>query len=1212
MFESGVMQARRNRGPAEGKSGKGMAEETEQTQVMERGLEEEIAPETEYPVATKPSPEQWLPTKEEAETPSLEPQIMPPLTSKLPTPSKSKITEVKREAPPTIQKVIPETPVEAVSPTAPVETMEAGTEAAAMREDKAPAVVAEGGVPTETTPAEAPTEVPAEAPPEKVITEAGAEAEAEGKRVEAEAPAEAVPEGTGEKSPSSPGEDPAFQAVVKRAKGVAARLGHNTPAQARAAEAQAAAPGPPNELTSGAAANQVNEMDAEQPKPFDRTAFKAALMEKIASITPKTLEEADKFKNSGKVASIKGEVSDKVSAGKEKAQGGIAEKTEQTPDTSGIQPKPVTPLAPVDVGPPAPDVGSSRAAPKAKTESEVSLQENSLKLDQQMADADVTEEQLEKSNEPEFQTALETKESAQSDAVEAPTAYRLDEQGVLSQAQSQAVTSTNTDLNVMHNVRGEQLNGVMGHQEETKTEDTQERAEVANHIDGIYKSTKERVEARLALLDEDVNKAFDSGAADAKQAFEDYVEQRMDAYKDRRYSGVIGKGRWLKDKAFGMPSEVNVFYLEGRDLYIAKMDAVLDSIATIVEIGLTEAKDEIAKGRQEIQNYIDNELPLSLKDVGQQAAQDIQGEFDKLEQRVDDKQGQLVDSLAQKYADNLQQIDSRIEEMKAANRGFVDAAFDAIAGVIKTIIKLKNMLLNVLSQAANAIGLIIKDPIGFLGNLVSGVMQGLEGFMSKLGEYLKKGLMEWLFGALAKAGIQIPESFDLKGILSLVLQVLGLTYANIRARAVAIVGEPIVQALEQTAGIFKTLITEGPAGLWNWIKDKVGDLKTMVIEGIKSFVMEKVIVAGITWIISMLNPASAFIKACKAIYDIVMFFVTRGSQIMALVNAVINSIGAIASGSISVMASAVENALARAIPVVIAFLASLLGVGGISEKIRSIIQKIQAPINNAIDWVIHKAVKLVKAAGKLLGIGKKKEQAPETDDPEHDAKVVAGLASIDQEEQKHLEENKMSEEDAEKVAATVKAKHPVFKSITVVDGGDTWDYDYIASPVKKKKGVKQKIGKMDLDTLKFKCYKKYKFEAYKDQVDDQEKGLRKLDVEKWEKNREDYKNFGRSGEGAAKQAALRKKKREDLKKQGKTPKEIDDVMEQIAALHNPDQVAGGEPLVEELGDKRINSSIGSQWRWRVKEIKPRIDKKEIPQKQKGKVKMNVKLKTIQM
>ena len=128
------------------------------------------------------------------------------------------------------------------------------------------------------------------------------------------------------------------------------------------------------------------------------------------------------------------------------------------------------------------------------------------------------------------------------------------------------------------------------------------------------------------------------------------------------------------------------------------------------------------------------------------------------------------------------------------------------------------------------------------------------------------------------------------------LQVLGLTYANFRARAVAIVGEPVVAALEKAAEVFKVIVTEGIPGLWRFIKEKVADLKSMVLDAIFDFIKEKVIIAGVTWVIGLLNPASAFFKACKAIYDIVMFFINRGSQILALVNAVIDSMAAIAKG----------------------------------------------------------------------------------------------------------------------------------------------------------------------------------------------------------------------------------------------------------------------------------------------------------------------------
>ena len=100
-------------------------------------------------------------------------------------------------------------------------------------------------------------------------------------------------------------------------------------------------------------------------------------------------------------------------------------------------------------------------------------------------------------------------------------------------------------------------------------------------------------------------------------------------------------------------------------------------------------------------------------------------------------------------------------------------------------------------------------------------MQGLNNFMSKIGVYLQKGLMDWLFGALAGAGLQLPDKFDLQGIISIVLQILGLTYANFRARAVAIVGEPVVAAIEKTAEVFKVIITEGVPGLWRFIKEQL-------------------------------------------------------------------------------------------------------------------------------------------------------------------------------------------------------------------------------------------------------------------------------------------------------------------------------------------------------------------------------------------------------
>jgi hypothetical protein len=814
----------------------------------------------------------------------------------------------------------------------------------------------------------------------------------------------------GEKAPASPEEDPAFQAVVGEVRGAGEQQKSHEPAEQKAAEAQVAAEMPGAETEAHAQNQQVGEMAQTETPGFDAAAFKAQLMQRIAALAPQSPSEADQLKESNKLGGLKDEMKGKAGQEADKTQAPLEEKAAAAPDTGSVEPKPVTPLEGPDPGEPAtiPSAASATPKPKGTAEVEKPLRQETKEVDQEMADADITDEQLAKSNEPEFQTALESKKEAKTHAQEGPQAYRGEEQQQIEQAQGEATAVSQAGVQGMHGERGQLLNQVSGQQQETKSEDEKARAKVGADIQQIYQKTKTNVEKILGDVDAEVEKVFDAGATAAKQAFENYVDAKMDAYKQRRYGGWLGWARWAKDKIAGMPSEVNAFYQEGRQLYLNKMDAVIDNVVAIIGRAVSEAKAEIARGKQEIQDYV-AQLPQNLQEVGQQAAQDINSKFDELEQSVDNKQNELIDSLAQKYNENLQAIDARIDELKAANRGLVDKALDAVAGVIKTILKLKEMLLSVLAQAADAIGKIIKDPIGFLGNLISGVKQGFQNFVNNIGTHIKKGLISWLFGALAGAGIQLPQSFDLKGILTLVMQILGLTWDNLRARAVKMFGEKVVGALEKAFDIFVIIKEQGLGGLWQFIKDKLTNLKDMVMDGIKDMVITQVIKAGVQWLMGILGgPAGAFIKAAKAIYDIVMWFVSNGSRVISLVQSILGSVSAIASGAIGQAASYIEQSLAGAIPIVIGFLASLLGLGDFSGKIRGIIQKVQEPINKAIDWVLSKAKALAKKIGSFFGIGKQEEKEGNSQ-----AKAKA--------RQKLAERTKQPFKDQQELATTVKS-----------------------------------------------------------------------------------------------------------------------------------------------------------------------------------------------
>lgn len=305
--------------------------------------------------------------------------------------------------------------------------------------------------------------------------------------------------------------------------------------------------------------------------------------------------------------------------------------------------------------------------------------------------------------------------------------------------------------------------------------------------------------------------------------------------------------------------------------------------------------------------------------------------------------------------------------------------------------------------------------------------------------------MSWLFGALGEAGIDLPESFDLKGILTLVMQVLGLTWENLRARAVKVFGEQVVGYLEKAFEIFTIIKDQGIGGLWEFVKDKVVDLKDTIFDAIKDMVITQVIKAGIQWLLGILGgPAGAFIKAAKAIYDIVMWFVSNGQKLASLVQAIMQSITAIAGGAIGQAAQFIENALAKAIPTVISFLASLLGLGGLGEKIKGIIKKVQGPVNRVIDWVLGKAKMVAAKVGGKFGLGDKKEPEADEANKEYDAKdKQAALAAIKKEETKSAKNGTLSKEDAQKAAQKSKKQHPVLERIQIVDGGDSWDYDYV-------------------------------------------------------------------------------------------------------------------------------------------------------------------------
>jgi hypothetical protein len=765
-----------------------------------------------------------------------------------------------------------------------------------------------------------------------------------------------------------PQDDPAFTRVTGNVRHFARGRRAHPPAASKAREAQDAALAPADDLAGQAKAVKVDTMDAQQAGSFDKKAFIAAVKTAIEAKSPKTLKEADDYTASGKAGEVKDEVKGLVTQGAQGEAKDIEGATEAPPDQSKAVPKPVTPMAPEQPGEAAP-IAAAGAVPKAAPAEQLNLAAGPHQVGQEMAGAEVTEPQLAQSNEPEFQQALADKQAAAAHAETAPAQFRQQEQQVIAQGKIEAATQTTGAVAGMQSAKGTALAALVADKGKTKTKDEAKRAEVTAKIQQIFAATEADVKKTLDGIDPKVEAAFGQGEAAARSAFESFVAAKMSAYKKDRYSGWLGGLRWAKDKLLGMPDKVNEFYQAGRELYLEQMDGVISRVADIVGGDLAAAKQRIAAGRADIAAYVKS-LPADLRKVGSDASQEIGEKFEQLENDVNAKQDAVVDSLATMYVEARKGLDDRIEELQAENKGLVDKAISAIKAVVGTIRELISMLTNLLSRAAGVVGEIIKNPIGFLGNLIAGIKGGILKFKDNILDHLRKGLMSWLFGALAEGGIELPDTFDVKGVIKLLASIFGLTWANIRNRIVRQIGEKAMAAAEKGVEIFQTIASQGIAGLWHMLVDKLGDIKEMILEQAKDFVITKIITAGITWLIGLLNPAAAFIKACKLIYDVVMFFVNNASRILKFVNTVLDSVADIVRGNISGVVDKIDDVLGQMVPIIIGFLASVIGLGGIGDKIREIIHTLQKPVSKALDFIIKTGLKL---AGPIIrglkGIG---------------------------------------------------------------------------------------------------------------------------------------------------------------------------------------------------------------------------------------------------
>ena len=763
---------------------------------------------------------------------------------------------------------------------------------------------------------------------------------------------------------AKPRADPRFVAATDAAKVGAARLKQHPPVAQKAREASKSTRPPPNERLAGAKAkvvDAVKEAPAPKPKP---DSFKALLRAEIDKAMPKTLGDTEKFMEGGAKSQMTGALSGGVAGQKEAAAGPSSQAVKKLPDAASVPEQPSTAL-PAEPQPVAPTVPGAQAMPLPASPEEVSLQATKKDTDDALKDEKIKPESLPKANDARFSGVAAAKSQVAAQADRAPAGFRAKEAGLLSAAGKQAGGIASRGALLMSGRRGQGNARVLTRQQQQAAKEEAERLKVAANVEAIYSRSKARVEGKLAGLDTEVSALFDPGVEAALSAMKTFVDDKLFAYKLDRYLSIplVGAARWIRDQFRGLPEEVNVFYTQGRAVFQQGMDALIDRIANLVEKRLAEAKAEVAAGQSEIKAYVAG-LPANLQAAGQAAEKSMTERFTELSQGIEDKKSELAAGLAQKYKEAFDKADEALKAIQDENKGLVAGFVGKLVEIVKALLEFKEKLLSLLKKGMEAIQLILDDPIGFLGNLLAAVKGGFQAFVNNIWEHLKAGFMKWLFGAMAGMGIALPSDLSLLSVFKLVLDVLGITYDKMRAKAVKLIGERAVAVIEKVVEYVNDLITGGVAKLWEHVKEDLSSLKDMVIGAIMDWLIDTVVKQAVTKIVSMFNPAGAIIQAIIAIYNVIMFVIEKAQQIMALIEAVVNSVYAIASGSIGSAIAWIEKSLAATIPVVIGFLARLLGLSGITDKIQGFIKKVQAKVDAAIDKVLAKIVGVVK---KLFG-----------------------------------------------------------------------------------------------------------------------------------------------------------------------------------------------------------------------------------------------------
>jgi hypothetical protein len=346
---------------------------------------------------------------------------------------------------------------------------------------------------------------------------------------------------------------------------------------------------------------------------------------------------------------------------------------------------------------------------------------------------------------------------------------------------------------------------------------------------------------------------------------------------------------------------------------------------------------------------------------------------------------ELVEGLREGCQQLLKSIHEKVGTLSTLARAVVEgdwrqAGLMLLDGALTLLGVDKAQFYKFVGKVQDTLEKIVSDPGAFLDHLEAAMAKGFGQFGDNFLDHLKSGVLEWLFGAVAEAGITLPPTFDLAGVFDITLQVLGLTKAALRKAAVNVIGEENVERVEYVWGYLEQATTQGLSGLWEEAKEFLGGLWDMVVGEAQNWAMVTLVQKAVLKLATMWNPAGALVQVVTTAWDLFQWTLENASRVKQLVDAVAGSMAEIADGVIGKAANWIEQALAKLVPMAVSLLANVLGLGlglgGIGARLKDIIHKAGYFIEGAIE-------KLLQKINRLLPGGREPKEHPAA--VEHDS-----------------------------------------------------------------------------------------------------------------------------------------------------------------------------------------------------------------------------------